>query len=77
MKSRSVNIGGKKSMLSNNFIVILFLSGVSVFTVSNTTKDDLFLILAGLLHGPDCDILTSDYLRQHRYALGYNFVLST
>jgi len=45
------------------------LPGVSVFTVSNTTKDDLFLILAGLLHGPDCDILTSDYLRQHRYAL--------
>merc|ERR1719474_440227 len=54
---------------STTYQSIKNLPGVSIFTVSGTSKDDLFLILAGLIHGPDCDLLTSDYLRQHRNAL--------
>ena len=49
---------------------------VSLFVLDANTEDDLFLLLAALHSGDQCQLLTNDYLRQHLYQIGNSWLFN-
>ncbi|XP_055303152.1 mitochondrial ribonuclease P catalytic subunit-like [Sitodiplosis mosellana] len=45
----------------------------TVFLVDDISKDDIFLLYAALYSGPNSYILSNDYMRQHKFAIGQQF----